>query len=144
MESKGGGQSGNQSQTRTWNARVIAVVVIVAILGVAAGFGLEATILAPPKIVMTDAAVSSSVSSCATRPYQWTFDWTFTLVNFGGANGVATVAFLVDGGTVDINQYTVPVGVPVTQSTAVRGPDHFDSLCLNDVPDLAIVAVVRA
>jgi len=144
MESKGGAQSGSQSQTRTWNARVIAVVAIVAIIGVAVGFGLEATILAPPKIIMTDAAVSASVSSCATRPYQWTFDWTLTLVNFGGANGVATVVFLVNGGTVDINQYTVPVGVPVTQSATVRGPDHFDSLCLNDIPDLAIVAVIRA
>lgn len=129
--------------TRTPRWLVWLVVGVVGVVVVGAALALVVVpYLAQPKVTLT--AATYSTSGCAGfGPDQWTYTWTFTLVNTGNANGFATVEFYLNGqpnvGTYSTIVYLVPQGSQVTEQTSVQSAD-----CGSYSPGATIISVDKA
>ncbi len=72
-----------------------------------------------------------------------TFDWTFTLVNTGGADGYASVSFFVNSQHIVDNKYFVKAHSQAVEHMAVQGPEH-PSGCPPEVSTISLTSTQSA
>ena len=123
-----------------WLIWVVVGVVVIVIAGALLAFAVI-PYFEQPKITLTDAC--HTTTGCVFSAPQWTYMWTFTLVNSGNANGFATVEFYLNGqpniGTYSTVVYLVPLGTQVAEQHSVSTSD-----CGSYIPGVTITSVVKA
>ena len=101
-------------------AVVIAAIAIIAVL-VQIWYGTTLQ----PRITLTAANyVTGACVPMGNGYYANRFNWTFTLVNTGTADGDASVGFLLDGNSVGYTHYLVPQHSQVTENATVYGSGY--------------------
>ena len=71
------------------------------------------------------------------------YNWTFTLVNTGTADGDASIGFLLDGNSVGYTHFLVPQHSQVTENATVFGSGSLSpSRCPSETPDISLASVV--
>src|SRR5713101_5564872 len=120
-----------------WLVWLVAGIVVIVIVGAVIAVAVI-PYFAQPKITLTDA--SHTTSGCNFSSAQWTYTWTFMLVNTGNANGFATVEFYLNGqpniGTYSNVVYLVPQGSQVAEQHSVTTAD-----CGSYSPGVTILSV---
>lgn len=139
-ESAPGARPGYPSKSRRlwWNRAAVLVVVAVGV----AGLGYYLIVVAPqPNIVLTGS--ESSAAGCSVFGGQWTYTFTFTLVNTGGADGFAVVELFLNGlpnvGTYRTVTFFVPHGAQAPEQASITAAD-----CGSYTPGAALISAWKA
>ena len=97
-----------------------------------------------PRVALT--ATKYATESCVPLGngyYANRYNWTFTLVNTGTADGDASIGFLLDGNSVGYTHFLVPQHSQVTENATVFGSGSLSpSRCPSETPDISLASVV--
>lgn len=124
------------------NSVAVAVLVIIALLFLAWSgfFGVSSqNAVSSPNVSMSNLQMSRQLLSCVIFIPPQKYWFTFSLRNTGGAAGLVTVNYAIDGSTVQSVQYTIPASFTAQETFSLSVND-----CASHNPSAFIGAVVKA
>lgn len=132
------------SRTELVIAIVAVVIVAIAIVTLFVVVWYPTTL--QPSITMTDASYVTGTCVPVQGGFGNRFNWTFTLVNTGSADGDASVQFLLNGNSIGFIHYFVPQHSQVPESSTNYGAIYPTSVGCNapETPGISLASVTKA
>jgi hypothetical protein len=137
------GRPQESTRSRGWFVVAIVAIVISAVVMSAALIWIWYQTTLQPRVTLTAANyVTQRCVPIGNGYYANRFNWTFTLVNTGTADGDASIGFLLDGNSLGYDHFLVPQHSQVIEHPTLHGSGSLSpSQCPSETPGLALASV---